>query len=91
LTETAWKKPGAGSGKCDIGINAMPCDPTEDLLDSVKKSLPEKAQNILLAAYCNIWDTYKDTATRKGDASKEEVAFKEAWSTVKKKYGKKGR
>lgn len=68
----------------------MPYDSISDLPDSVKDSLPEKAQEIFLASYNNAWEKYKDPDDRKGDASREEVAFKVAWSAVKQKYEKKG-
>jgi len=68
----------------------MPYDSTRDLPDSVKNVLPKKAQEIFLAAYNNAWDQYKDPEDRRGDASREEVSFKVAWSAVKQKYEKKG-
>ena len=68
----------------------MPYDTIADLPDSVRDVLPPKAQEIFLAAFNNAWDRYKDPEDRKGSASREEVAFKVAWSAVKKKYEKKG-
>jgi len=68
----------------------MPYNDVSDLPNSVKKALPEKAQEIFLAAYNSAWDNYKKQEDRKGDSSREETAFKVAWSAVKKKYEKKG-
>lgn len=70
--------------------NNMPYDSVDELPDSVKNALPKKAQEIFKSAFNNAWDEYKDPEDRKGDASREEVANKVAWSAVKKKYEKKG-
>lgn len=66
----------------------MPYDKIEELPDQVKESLPRKAQEIFKEAFNNAWDQYKDPEDRKGDASREEVANKVAWSAVKNKYRK---
>jgi len=50
------------------------------LPDSVKNALPKKAQEIFLKAVNNAFDEYQD---RKNT---EELAFKVAWSAVKKVY-----
>lgn len=68
----------------------MPYDSVDELPESVKNSLPKKAQEIFRAAFNNAWEEYKDPEDRRGDASREEVANKVAWSAVKKKYEKKG-
>jgi len=68
----------------------MPYKTIRDLPDSIKNPLPERAQEIFLAAYNNAWAQYKNSADRKDNATREETAFKVAWSAVKQKYEKKG-
>jgi len=68
----------------------MPYNDISDLPESVQDALPEKAQEIFLAAFNNAWEQYDSADKRKGDSSREEAAFKVAWSAVKKKYEKKG-
>ena len=68
----------------------MPYGSIDDLPDSITGPLPEKAREIFLAAYNSAWGKYKDPSDRKGEVSREEVAFKVAWSAVKQKYEKKG-
>lgn len=67
----------------------MPYDSVSDLPDQVRKNLPKKAQEIFLAAFNNAWEEYENPEDRRGEASREEVANKVAWSAVKKKYEKK--
>lgn len=66
----------------------MPYKTITSLPDSVKKHLPEHAQEIYLAAYNNAWQEYRDAGDRRGRASREEVAHKVAWAAVKHKYEK---
>jgi cation transport regulator len=66
----------------------MPYKDTYDLPDSVKKNLPPKAKEIYMKAYNSAWEQYKDPDNRQGDASREEVSHKVAWSAVKKEYEK---
>jgi cation transport regulator len=66
----------------------MPYESVSDLPEPVRKALPVEAQKIFLAAYNNAWNEYEDPENRKGNASREEVAFKVAWAAVKKKYRK---
>ncbi len=66
----------------------MPYDTRSDLPDSVTSALPKHAQDIFLAAYNNAYDEYADPEDRDGDDSREEVAFKVAWSAVKQSYHK---
>jgi cation transport regulator len=68
----------------------MPYKEKTELPDSVRNTLPEGAQAIYKEAYNNAWDQYKDPEDRKGDATREEVAHKVAWSAVKQKYEKQG-
>ncbi|MBU1111779.1 MAG: ChaB family protein [archaeon] len=58
----------------------MPYKTVTDLPDSVKDNLPKHAQKIFLEAFNHAYEQYK------GD---EIIAFKVAWSAVKKKYVKK--
>lgn len=64
----------------------MPYPSVSDLPDTVKNVLPMHAQEIFQAAFNSAWDEYKDPNDRRGDDSREEVAFKVAWSAVKKQY-----
>lgn len=68
----------------------MPYDSEEDLPENVKSVLPKHAQEIYKEAYNNAYDQYKDPDDRYGDASREEIAHKVAWSAVKNVYEKKG-
>lgn len=66
----------------------MPYESTHDLPDAVTHVLPKHAQEIFLAAYNNAYDEYADPDDREEDDSREEVAFKVAWSAVKQRYYK---
>ena len=68
----------------------MPYDKKSELPERVKDNLPKKAQEIFREAYNSAWKQYKDPKDRRGDASREEVANKVAWSAVKKEYKKEG-
>jgi cation transport regulator len=68
----------------------MPYKKPEDLPESVRNVLPLHAQEIYLAAFNNAWSEYRKADDRQGDASREEVAHKVAWSAVKQGYEKKG-
>jgi cation transport regulator len=68
----------------------MPYHSLAELPDSVKDHLPKHAQEIYKEAYNSAWEEYADPNQRRGDASREEVAHKVAWSAVKQKYEKKG-
>lgn len=68
----------------------MPYTKNADLPPRVKNNLPEHAQDIYRAAFNNAWDEYRDEDKRRGNASREEVAHKVAWSAVKKEYHKEG-
>lgn len=67
----------------------MPYKTTHDLPDSVRNALPAHAQAIFKEAYNNADDEYKDSSDRRSPGeSREEVAFKVAWSAVRRKYEK---
>ena len=66
----------------------MPYHSRSDLPDAVTNVLPKHAQEIFLAAYNNAYDEYASPEDRDGDDSREEVAFKVAWSAVKERYHK---
>lgn len=62
----------------------MPYDTNADLPDSVKRHLPDHAQDIYRAAFNN---AYADHA---GEAGREERAHRIAWAAVKRSYVKIG-
>ncbi len=66
----------------------MPYKRITDLPDSVRNNLPIHAQEIYKEAFNNAWEQYADPEDRRGDASREEVAHKVAWSAVKQMYEK---
>jgi cation transport regulator len=66
----------------------MPYDKKNDLPEQVQDNLPSHAEEIFKEAYNNAYEQYKDPDDRDGDDSREEVAFKVAWSAVKQKYEK---
>lgn len=66
----------------------MPYASRTELPDSVINSLPEHAQEIFLSAYNSAYDEYADPKEREGHDTREEVAFKVAWSAVKERYHK---
>ncbi len=66
----------------------MPYDHNSDLPDRVRDHLPDHAEEIYREAFNSAWDQYEDPDDRRGDASREEVAHRVAWSAVKEKYEK---
>ncbi|MCC6805522.1 MAG: ChaB family protein [Anaerolineae bacterium] len=66
----------------------MPYDRLSELPDSVRDHLPKHAQAIYKEAFNSAWDQYKDADKRRGDATREEIAHKVAWSAVKDVYEK---
>ena len=68
----------------------MPYQSASELPDSVKNVLPKHAQDIYKEAFNSAYDEYKDPEDRRGDADREEVAHKVAWSAVKKAGYEKG-
>ena len=55
----------------------MPYKDITDLPDSIKNHLPKKAQTIFLKAFNNAFEKYDEV-----------IAFKVAWSAVKRSYYK---
>lgn len=68
----------------------MPYQTINELPDSVKHVLPKHAQDIYKEAFNSAYEEYKDPEDRRGDADREEVAHKVAWSAVKKAGYRKG-
>jgi cation transport regulator len=68
----------------------MPYKTINDLPRSVKHVLPKHAQDIYKEAFNSAYDEYKDPEDRRGNADREEVAHKVAWSAVKKAGYQKG-
>jgi cation transport regulator len=66
----------------------MPYNKKRDLPSNVRDNLPTHAQEILMNAFNNAWEEYKDPEKRTGDACREETANRVAWSAVKKEYEK---
>ncbi len=66
----------------------MPYDKRSELPDSVTDNLPKHAQEIYQSAYNSAWEQYEDPEDRRGDASREEVSHRVAWSAVEQKYEK---
>ncbi|MDG6244289.1 MAG: ChaB family protein [Methanolobus sp.] len=69
-------------------MGSLPYRNINELPSNVKDNLPEHAQEIYKEAFNNAWDQYADPEERRGDASREEVAHRVAWSAVKNKYEK---
>jgi cation transport regulator len=63
----------------------MPYSTIADLPPAVRH-LPPHAQQIFLSAFNNAWQTY----AQRGLQQQEEIAFRVAWSVVKKQYRKRG-
>ena len=66
----------------------MPYHNINELPEDVRNVLPEHAQAIFKEAFNSAYDEYKDPDQRRTDESREETAFKVAWSAVKKEYEK---
>ncbi|MBA2410515.1 MAG: ChaB family protein [Gammaproteobacteria bacterium] len=66
----------------------MAYDRITQLPASIKDNLPKHAQEIYKEAFNNAWEQYSDPQKRRGDASREEVSHKVAWSAVESKYEK---
>lgn len=56
----------------------MPYVTNDDLPAHVRSHLPERAQGIFREAFNHAWEHYA------GDPRQEEIAFRVAWSTIKK-------
>lgn len=57
-----------------------------DLPEQIKNILPEHAQDIYRAAFNHAWNEYEDPNKRRNLETREQVAYKIAWSAVKKKF-----
>jgi cation transport regulator len=66
----------------------MPYARRSELPESVRRHLPDHAQDIYKDAYNSAWKEYADASRRRGDESHEEVAHKVAWAAVRKLYRK---
>ncbi|MFT3894313.1 MAG: ChaB family protein [Anaerolineales bacterium] len=66
----------------------MPYRSTSDLPDSIRNVLPPHAQDIFMEAFNSAWEQYDQPQERPGDSSREETAFRVAWSAVKNRYEK---
>ncbi|MCU7554101.1 ChaB family protein [Alteromonas sp. ASW11-19] len=66
----------------------MPYSSRTSLPDSMKDNLPAHAQDIFIAAFNRAWEEYAEPKDRHGNNSREDVAFKVAWSAVKQSYHK---
>ena len=62
----------------------MPYRSTLDLPPAIQERLPVHAQEIFLAAFNNAFDEYA------GRPDREPIAFRVAWSAVKRRYRKVG-
>jgi cation transport regulator len=62
----------------------MPYDTNDELPDSVRRHLPDHAQDIYRAAFNHAFSDHK------GDPRQEEAAHRIAWAAVKRSYVKVG-
>ena len=60
----------------------------DELPDNVRNVLPKHAQDIYKEAFNSAYEQYDKPEERRGDASREEVAHRVAWSAVKTSYEK---
>ncbi len=60
----------------------------KDLPERVRNNLPEHAQEIFMKVFNNAWEQYKKPESRRVSSSREETAFRVAWSAVEKEYKK---
>ena len=66
----------------------MPYQSIHELPEQVKDHTPKHAQEIYKEAFNSAWEEYKNPEDRRGNADREEVAHRVAWSSVKSKYEK---
>lgn len=67
----------------------LPYTNVDQLPGGLQKTLPAHALHIYINAYNSAWQTYADSRKRE-EGSREEVAHKVAWASVKRKYRKNG-
>lgn len=65
----------------------MPYRTIQDLPLNLQQILPEHAQEIFVSSFNNAWEEYRNNNPSE-DSSQEEIAYRIAWSAVKKKYSK---
>ena len=68
----------------------MPYKSVSELPESVQNVLPDHAKDIYKEAFNSAYDQYKDPDNRRGNADREEVSHRVAWSAVKKAGYEKG-
>ena len=66
----------------------MPYRTKLDLPLNLQEILPEHAQEIFVKSFNSAWEEYRKNSDHPDAISKEEIAFRIAWSAVKKKYKK---
>jgi len=68
----------------------MPYQSRDELPEAVQTALQAvpHAQDIYQAAYNSAYEQYSDPDERRGEADREEVAHRVAWSAVKEQYAK---
>ena len=64
----------------------MPYNTINDLPDNIRRILPKHAQEIYKEAFNHAWEEYAKPSERKANASRDETAYKVAWSSVEQKY-----
>jgi cation transport regulator len=65
----------------------MPYKALEELPVGLQRTLPLRAQEVYQTTFNSAWVTYANKSKR-GSASREEVAHRIAWSAVKRQYDK---
>lgn len=66
----------------------MPYRTIQDLPLKLREILPEHAQEIFVKSFNGAWEEHIRNSDHPEDISREEIAFRIAWSAVKKKYNK---
>jgi len=66
----------------------MPYRTINDLPPKLQEILPAHAQEIFVKSFNSAWEEHIKNANHADEVSQEEVAFRIAWSAVKKKYSK---
>ena len=66
----------------------MSYETIEGLPADVKRVLPKKAQEIYLKAFNSAWEVYRDPRRVRIKDSREVVASRVAWNTVRNKFRK---
>jgi cation transport regulator len=66
----------------------MPYDSKEELPESIRDSLPARAQESYREACNSAWEQYVDPEDHHGEQSREKTAHRVAWSVFKSAYEK---